>query len=337
LGYSINALVDGAFAGDYWHEGRKIDLVIYGADDFTRRSQDVGDLPLSTPSGKLVNVSAVADVTPTGGPERMSHIERQRSVTIQIKPSEAMALETALQTIDEQIRRPVLESELCRGGQYQIRLAGTSDKLVDTRREMVGNLILAALITYLLMAALFESWLYPVVIMTSVLLALVGGFGGLYILNTFIPQKLDVLTMLGFIILIGTVVNNAILIVHQSLANMHEGGMSENDAIVDCVRTRLRPILMTTLTTVLGMLPLVLPNPSFADGKLVWLPGAGSELYRGLGAVILGGLIVSTVFTMVLIPAGFSLTRDLERFWSKLTGWSGPLPAAQPHRVAPPN
>ena len=127
-------------------------------------------------------------------------------------------------------------------------------------------MILALLITYLLMAALFESWLYPFVIILSVPLGAVGGIIGLSLLNLFVLQPLDVLTMLGFVILIGTVVNNPILIVHQSLNHMREDGMSPTSAILESVRTRIRPIFMTTTTTVLGLLPLVL------------FPGAGSEL-----------------------------------------------------------
>ena len=119
-------------------------------------------------------------------------------------------------------------------------------------------------------------------------------------LDFYVLQTLDVLTMLGFVILIGTVVNNPILIVHQSLNHMREDGMPPSDAIVESVRTRIRPIFMTAVTTVLGLLPLVL------------FPGAGSELYRGLGAVLLGGLIVSTVLPLVLIPALFSLTMDAQ-------------------------
>jgi HAE1 family hydrophobic/amphiphilic exporter-1 len=152
------------------------------------------------------------------------------------------------------------------------------------------------------MAALFESWLYPFVIILSVPLGAAGGFCGLWIVNLYLKlwpygevQNLDVLTMLGFVILIGTVVNNAILIVHQSLNHMRHEAMTANDAILESVRTRVRPIFMTTSTTVLGLSPLVL------------FPGAGSELYRGLGAVVLGGLLVSTVFTLVLVPTLFSL------------------------------
>jgi HAE1 family hydrophobic/amphiphilic exporter-1 len=136
------------------------------------------------------------------------------------------------------------------------------------------------------------------VIILSVPLGAVGGVAGLQLLNQFILQPLDVLTMLGFVILIGTVVNNPILIVHQSLNLMREKGLTPNVAILESVRTRVRPIFMTTLTTVLGLLPLVL------------FPGAGSELYRGLGSVVLGGLIVSTIFTLVLVPTLFSLMLD---------------------------
>jgi HAE1 family hydrophobic/amphiphilic exporter-1 len=136
------------------------------------------------------------------------------------------------------------------------------------------------------------------VIMFSVPLAGMGGFIGLALVDAVIGQKLDVLTMMGFIILIGTVVNNAILIVHQSLNHMREG-MAEREAIRESVRNRMRPIFMSVSTSVLAMTPLVA------------FPGAGSELYRGLGSVIIGGLIVSTLFTLVLVPSLFSLMLDL--------------------------
>ena len=148
------------------------------------------------------------------------------------------------------------------------------------------------------MAALFESWLYPFVIILSVPLGAVGGVAGLQLLNQFVLQPLDVLTMLGFVILIGTVVNNPILIVHQSLNLIRDQKIEPKAAILESVRTRVRPIFMTTLTTVLGLLPLVL------------FLGAGSELYRGLGSVVLGGLFVSTIFTLALVPTLFSLTLD---------------------------
>ncbi|MCA8988920.1 MAG: efflux RND transporter permease subunit, partial [Planctomycetaceae bacterium] len=173
------------------------------------------------------------------------------------------------------------------------------------------NVALALLITYLLMAALFESWLYPLVIIMSVPLGAVGGVLGLAILNLFVFQALDTLTMLGFVILIGTVVNNPILIVHHSLELMRETGLGHREAILESVRTRIRPIFMTTTTTVLGLLPLVL------------FPGAGSELYRGLGSVVLGGLVVSTLFTLVLVPVLFSVALEMKQGLARLI-WGKP-------------
>ncbi|HUG92084.1 MAG TPA: efflux RND transporter permease subunit, partial [Planctomycetaceae bacterium] len=281
LGYAVNALVDGAYSGDYWHEGRKIDLVIYGADEYTRHTQDVGNLPISTPAGRLVPLSAVADVVMAGGPDQVAHSERMRAITLQLKPAPDTPLETALDRLSAALEEFEQNSPAFSSGQYQLRLAGTADKLEDTRYQLQGSLLLAALITYLLMAALFESWFYPSIIMSSVLLALVGGFGGLALLNLFTPaanpQKLDMLTMLGFVILVGTVVNNAILIVHQALNYMRHEGLEDKAAIVESVRTRVRPIFMSTTTTVLGMLPLVLPMPYWGEGGFAWVAGAGSE------------------------------------------------------------
>ncbi|MCH7525991.1 MAG: efflux RND transporter permease subunit [Planctomycetes bacterium] len=161
---------------------------------------------------------------------------------------------------------------------------------------------LALVITYLLMAALFESFAYPFVIMLSVPLAAVGGFAALRAVHeislrdiTTPIQQFDVVTMLGFVILIGIVVNNAILVVHQALNNMRVHQMPADQAIVESVRTRTRPIFMSALTSIFGMLPLVL------------MTGAGSELYRGLGSVVVGGLLFSTIFTLVVVPAMFSL------------------------------
>jgi len=182
---------------------------------------------------------------------------------------------------------------------YTISYGGTADKLTRTRQALMWNFILAIFISYLLMSALFENFFYPFIIMFSVPLAAAGGFIGIFLVNVFIAyQPLDVLTMLGFVILVGIVVNNAILIVHQTRNNMGEKGMTPLDAIVGSVRTRIRPIYMSSITTIFGMLPLVL------------LKGPGSEFYRGIGSVVVGGLLVSTVFTIFLIPSLLSLSLD---------------------------
>ncbi len=169
-----------------------------------------------------------------------------------------------------------------------------------------SRMFLALVVTYLLMAGLFESFLYPFVIIFSVPFGVVGGFAALQIVHytslrsvAAPDQQFDTLTMLGFVMLLGIVVNNAILIVHQAINFMREQKTSPHEAVVHSVRTRTRPILMTTLTTLVGLIPLCI------------MTGAGSELYRGLGSVLLGGLTVSTVFTLFVVPAVFTLVLDV--------------------------
>jgi hydrophobic/amphiphilic exporter-1 (mainly G- bacteria), HAE1 family len=297
LGYTVNALIDGAYATDYYFEGDKIDLTIMGEGTYSSRSQNVRSLPIATPIGELVPLEALATVELNSGAEQINHRERDRAITVEVSPPTEMPLESAMQLIRSEIVGPMLESGQFEGG-YRVNLAGTADKLQDTWNALSFNIFLALLITYLLMVALFESWLYPLVIILSVPIGAVGGILGLQALNLVYFQTLDVLTMLGFVILIGTVVNNPILIVHQSLNLVREEQLQPKEAILESVRTRIRPIFMTTTTTVLGLLPLVL------------FPGSGSELYRGLGSVVLGGLLVSTVVTLVLVPTLFSLAID---------------------------
>jgi multidrug efflux pump subunit AcrB len=146
------------------------------------------------------------------------------------------------------------------------------------------------IILYLLMSALFHSFRDSFLVLLVLPLATVGGVVALGVLNIAGFQPLDLLTMIGFIILLGLVVNNAILLVYQTRAAERQG-IARRSAVEQAVRLRLRPILMTTLTSVFGMLPLLL------------MPGAGTELYRGLAGVIVGGMLVSTVFTLLLLPA----------------------------------
>ncbi|MGH9861787.1 MAG: efflux RND transporter permease subunit [Candidatus Acidiferrales bacterium] len=297
LGFTVNALVDGAKASDYQHHGKEIDLMVKAEESFAHRTHLLEQMPIATPDGRLVTLGSVAEIRQENGPQTINHSERRRTITIQVTPAEAMPLETAMEKIQAEIVGP-LRREGKLGGLYEVNLSGTADKLVEAGETLRSNFLLASVITYLLMAALYESFLYPLVIMFSVPLGALGGFLGLWVVNLFVLQALDVVTMLGFIILVGTVVNNAILLVHQSLIHMQEDAMEPREAIREAVSTRIRPIFMTVGAAVVGMLPLVVA------------PGAGSELYRGLGSVLIGGLLVSTVFTLFLIPALFSLTLD---------------------------
>jgi HAE1 family hydrophobic/amphiphilic exporter-1 len=298
IGVTVNAMMDGALVDGFQYEGKEIDLTLRGDDDWFR-TQDIGHLPLLTPSGRVVPLNSVADVVVTSGPEQINHIERFRAITIRVAPPEEMPLETALENIETQIVEPLRSSGQLRPP-YDVVLSGTADDLRKTREALQWNFLLALVITYLLMASLFESFLYPVVILLSVPPAMAGGILGLAAVNALISlQPLDVLTMLGFVILVGVVVNAAILIVHQALNILEsEPGLERREAIRRSVASRVRPIFMSTITSALGMLPLVL------------FPGAGSELYRGLGSVVIGGLVVSTVFTLFLVPTFLSLAMD---------------------------
>ena len=224
----------------------------------------------------------------TSGPTEIRHIERERTVTLQVRPAPDIPLESAIELITEQVTEPLRAEGLPEG--MRIRLAGTADQLNVTWHAMMFDLLLAIAIVYLVMAVLFESFLYPFIIVLSVPLATAGGVLGLGVLNLFKPQSLDMLTLLGFIILVGIVVNNAILIVHQTLYHQRTDGMELEAAIVAATENRIRPIFMSTLTSVFGMLPLVV------------FPGAGSELYRGLGSVVVGGLTLSAILTLFIIP-----------------------------------
>ena len=309
LGFVVSALVDGAKASDYQHEGKEIDLKVMAEESFAHRTHLLEQMPIATPDGRLVTLGSVAQISLVNGPQVINHSERQRTVTIQVTPSEQMSLEAAMESVQSDILGP-MRQEGKLGSLYRAALSGTADKLAAAMRELRLNFLLALLFTYLLMAALFESFLYPVVIMFSVPLAALGGFLGLATMNLFTYQALDMLTMLGFVILVGTVVNNAILIVHQSLNHMREEGLAPREAIREAVSNRIRPIFMSVSTSVCGMLPLVL------------FPGAGAELYRGLGSVVVGGLILSTVFTLFLVPALFSLTLDIRSaLAARLHGW----------------
>lgn len=314
LGYTVDALVDGAYATDYYIGGDKIDLSIVGDEAQAARTQDLSSLAIATPMGDLAPLDAVAQVEFRSGPEQINHRERQRTISIEVTPPSSIPLQEAMDSIRTQILEPMKEKGAFRGIP-EPRLSGTADKLKTTWDSLRWNLLLAVTITYLLMAALFESWLYPLVIILSVPLGAVGGFAGLRCLNAFVlpegvVQQLDVLTMLGFIILVGTVVNNPILIVEQALNHVRDDGYDPKRAVLESVRTRIRPIFMTALIGFFGLVPLVIS------------PGAGSELYRGLGAVLLGGLLISTIFTLFLIPSLFTLTMEIasgiESRWRKL-------------------
>lgn len=341
VGQIVEAAVDGVYVGDYrLAGGDTIDLRLLIQGQLGEPTQKIGQVPLYTPVGGIVPLSAAVRLIDTTALEQINHVERQRAVTLTVNPPEAMALEAVIRQIKEEIE-PKLRQEGRIAPGVLISLTGNADKLVAARNAMVGEwqgltlktlaniagsrFFLSVIIVYLLMAALYESWIYPFVIMFSVPLAVFGGFLGLSIahwgtlLSSEQPvQQLDVLTFLGFVILVGIVVNNAILLVDQSLQNLRLHGLRPVAAVREAARVRVRPVLMTSLTTIFGQIPLAL------------FPGAGSELYRGLAAVMVGGLLIATVGTLILVPSVLGLVLDLrERIVRAFGGAAAPVP--EPH------
>ena len=297
LGLTVDTYNDGLRVDEITVDGKRIDLTLLGSERNIHETQGINNLPVVTRSGLILPASSLSRIEVTAGPTEVRHLERVRTVTLEVRPAGGIPLEVALDLLQGQVIDKLEAQGLPRG--VKLGLAGTADKLSETWDAMVIDLLLAIVIVYLVMAVLFESFLYPLIIVLSVPLATAGGVGGLVVLNAFTYQPLDMLTLLGFVILIGIVVNNAILLVHQTLHHLRQEHMEPAAAILEATRNRIRPIFMSTLTSVCGMLPLVV------------FPGAGSELYRGLGSVVVGGLSLSAILTLAIIPPLLSLVVGL--------------------------
>lgn len=297
LGQTLDVFNDGVRIAEVTFEGKRIDLTLKGKSPEKETTQAIYGLPIVTSDGRIVPIESLSDIEVTNGPSQIRRINRFRTVTLQVSPKDSIPLEAAIDKIKNEVVGPMVSRGLPDG--VRIQISGAADKLQETWNEIVFDILLSIVIVYLVMAILFESFIYPLIVMLSVPVAAAGGLMGLSILNVFIDQSLDMLTMMGFIILIGIVVNNAILLVHQTLHHIRVENMPAGDAIQEATRNRVRPIFMSTLTSVFGMLPLVL------------FPGAGSELYRGLGSVVLGGLSLSAVLTLALVPPIMSFSLGL--------------------------
>jgi len=284
-------LGEGLYVGDYFDGEERRDIIARVQPWDTPEELDA--IPLATPGGVLP-VGELVKVVRTAGPGEIRRLDRRRSVTLQVTPPANMSLQEAIAIIKEKVA-PVAEALLPEDG--TIRYTGTADQLEVALKNMSGSFVLAIVILYLLMSALFRSFKDSLLVLMALPLATVGSVIALWIMNDGLKyvgidlfQPMDLLTMIGFIILLGLVVNNAILLVHQTRA-AERTGLNRREAVEQAVRLRLRPILMSTLTSIFGMLPLLV------------VPGAGTELYRGLAAVIIGGMCVSTAFTLILLPS----------------------------------
>ncbi|MGI9302355.1 MAG: efflux RND transporter permease subunit [Gammaproteobacteria bacterium] len=278
-------LGEGLFVGDYFDGEDRLDII--ARIDPWQTPEDLAAVPLATPNSGVLPVSELMRVQRTAGPDQIRRLDRRRTVTLQVTPPPNVSLEVALDTLKREVA-PIIETQLPADG--VIRYSGTADKLTTALTSMGGSFLLAIVILYLLMSALFRSFVDSLLVVLALPLATVGGVVALWLINMVSFQPMDLLTMIGFIILLGLVVNNAILLVYQTRTAEREG-RPRRDAVEQAVRLRLRPILMGTMTSIFGMLPLLL------------VPGAGTELYRGLAGVIVGGMAVSTAFTLLLLPS----------------------------------
>jgi HAE1 family hydrophobic/amphiphilic exporter-1 len=218
---------------------------------------------------------------------------------LQVTPPDEVPIEDAIDRISSFVEELRVKGEL--PGGLDISLGGSAGKLVTAQKQFGTILLIALIISYLLLAGLFEDWVSPIVVLVSVPLAAGGGVALLRIVDaTLGAQPLDIMTALGFLILIGVVVNNAILIVDGALARLRDG-TALDDAVSEAVTRRVRPIFMSTLTSLAGLAPMVV------------LSGAGSELYRGVGSVVLGGMALSTFLSLFVVPSLFSLLWRLRR------------------------
>ena len=233
--------------------------------------------------------------------DSLRRIDGNRTVSVYIIPPREVALETAEEMVRTQLITQLRQSGKIAHG-INLTISGAADQLEATKASLSSNFIVSIVLSYLLLVAIFTHWRYPLFILTTIPLGMAGGLLGLIAVNgvnsglgqlglSSYHQPLDMITMLGFLILLGTVVNNPILIVDQTLNNLKQAGTSVVDAVKMAVEKRLMPILMSTSTTVFGLAPLVL------------IPGDGTELYRGVGIIVLSGIIFSTLLTLSFLPA----------------------------------
>ena len=284
VGTLVRAMGDGLYVGEHFDGEKRMNVILRASKWDT--PEQLASMPLATPNGGLIPLSELVDINRTVGPSQLRRIDSRRTITIDVQPPENVSLEHVLEVIKRDVE-PRLKAALPADG--NILYAGSANALTRAIKSMGSNFALALVVLFLLMAALFRSMKDSLLVVLAMPLAMVGGIVAIRLLNLVSFQPLDLLTMIGFIILLGLVVNNAILLVHQTRSAEREG-VSRHQAVEQALRTRLRPIFMSTLTSIFGMLPLLL------------MPGAGSVIYRGLAAVIVGGMCISTVFTLILLP-----------------------------------
>jgi len=287
---AVRAFTGGLFVSEYFDGNDRMNVILRGTK--WHSPDELAALPIYTPLAGIQTVGELTEIHRTVGPTQLRRVDGKRTISIIVSPPATMSLEEAISVLNEKVL-PQIESQL--PPEASIQMSGNANRMAAAISDMLNNFMLALMILFLLMTALFKSARDSLLVLLVMPLAVAGGVIGLSLLNLVTFQSLDLLTMIGFIILLGLVVNNAILLVDQTRLAEAEG-LSRIDAVRQAVRIRARPVYMSTLTSLFGMLPLMA------------IPGVGSEIYRGLATVIVGGMGVSAIFTLVLMPSLLQLS-----------------------------
>jgi HAE1 family hydrophobic/amphiphilic exporter-1 len=301
VGRAIQTNVGGSRAG-YFHsgDGEQFPIMVRLRPEDRLTTQDLGNISVKTPEGETIPVSSLVFQREGRGPTEIRHVNGQRVTDVTAQLGEGVALGDAV----DRIRGRLSEMQLPAG--FSIVYGGAYREQQKAQRDFIIAILMALALVYMVMAGQFERFLDPLVVMFTVPVALVGVIPTLILTGTTINMQ----SIMGLVMLIGIVVNNAIVLVDYVNIKRRDEGQPLRRATLEAARLRLRPILMTTLTTVLGLFPMALG----------W--GAGANLQAALARVVIGGLLASTFITLVLIPALYiSATRVTERAGAKLGNW----------------
>ena len=282
---AVRAYTGGLWAGEYFDGNERLDIIVK-ADEW-RSPEQLVEMPIMTPQSGVQTVGELTTLRQTVGPSQLLRINGRRTVSVDFEPPENMTLDEAIELLEEKVEPRV---RAAMAPKVQLAYAGSANELHQALKAMGQNFLLALVILFALMAALFRSVRDSLLVMLVLPVSVAGGILALRVIGLFGFQALDLLTMIGFIILLGLVVNAAILLVDQTRAR-ERNGVPRSQAVREALETRARPIVLSTLTAVLGMAP------------LIFMPGLGAEIYRGLAAVVAGGMIVGTTFTWFLMPS----------------------------------
>jgi HAE1 family hydrophobic/amphiphilic exporter-1 len=276
----VQTSIAGSRAGYYREGGEQFPIVVRLRPEDRLTSQDLGGISVRTPAGEMIPVSALVRREEARGPTEINHIDGQRVIYVTANLEQGVALGDAV----DDIRAELAGLELPPA--FSIAFGGAYQEQQEAQRDFVIAIVLALALVYMVMAGQFERFLDPLIVMATVPVALVGVIPTMLLTGT----TLNMQSIMGMVMLVGIVVNNAIVLVDYLNLLRRERGMPIREAAVEAARLRLRPILMTTLTTTLGLFPLALG----------W--GAGANMQAALARVVIGGLLASTLITLVLIP-----------------------------------